>query len=76
MHARWPQGGEVDDLLIREAKYLTDVSHEFRVRMKKMSERKGKVRVMHHHAMVPPDICVGLCIRITVGPVCISLGPQ
>ncbi|KAL5460341.1 hypothetical protein EMCRGX_G033786 [Ephydatia muelleri] len=42
MHASWPQCGEVDDLLIREAKYLTDVTHEFRVRMKKMTERKGK----------------------------------
>ena len=49
MHARWPQCGDVDDLLIREAKYLTDVSHEFRVRMKKMTERKGKVRPTSLH---------------------------
>ena len=45
MHARWPEVGVVDRTLLKEADYLTTVSHEFRVRLKKMVEMREKVRV-------------------------------
>ena len=44
MHAHWPEVGVVDLTLLKEADYLTMVSHEFRVRLKKMVEMREKVR--------------------------------
>ena len=43
MHARWPAADKVDELLLRETDYLDDMSHDFRVRIKKMMELKEKV---------------------------------
>ena len=43
MKARWPEVGVVDPTLLKEADYLQNVSHEFRVRIKKMMEMRGKV---------------------------------
>ena len=43
MHARWPVADKVDELLLRETDYLDDMSHDFRVRIKKMLELKEKV---------------------------------
>lgn len=42
MKASWPTADEVDEVLVKEAEYLTDVSHDFRVRLKKMMELRGK----------------------------------
>ena len=44
MHAHWPEVGVVDPTLLKEADYLTTVSHEFRVRLKKMMEMREKVK--------------------------------
>lgn len=43
LKARWPEVGVVNRTLIREAEYLNEVVHEFRVRIKKMMEIRGKV---------------------------------
>ena len=43
MNAVWPTVGEVDKTLLRESDYLTTMSHEFRVRLRKMMDMKGKV---------------------------------
>ena len=44
MAARWPVlEGEVSETLLREADYLLTVSHEFRVRLKKMMDIREKV---------------------------------
>ncbi len=43
MEARWPECGEVNSTLLKEAEYLTNVTHEFRVRLKKMVDMRGKV---------------------------------
>ena len=44
MAARWPAlEGEVDKTLLKEADYLSTVSHEFRVRLKKMMDIREKV---------------------------------
>ena len=44
MSARWPAlEGEISDTLLREAEYLLNVSHEFRVRLKKMMDLREKV---------------------------------
>ncbi len=45
MNAVWPVAGEVELSLLKEADYLTFVSHEFRVRLRKMMDMKGKVCV-------------------------------
>ena len=42
MHARWPETVMVDTLLLKESEYLTQVSHEFRVRIKKMVDMREK----------------------------------
>lgn len=42
MHARWPEAVTVDTLLLKESEYLTQVSHEFRVRIKKMVDMREK----------------------------------
>lgn len=41
--ARWPEVESVNHTLIREAEYLNEVLHEFRVRIKKMMDIRGKV---------------------------------
>ena len=38
MRARWPEVGEVDHTPLKEWQYLIDVTHEFRIRLKKMVE--------------------------------------
>ena len=43
MNARWPTAEVVDELLLKESHYLNEVSHDFRVRIKKMMELKEKV---------------------------------
>lgn len=43
MKARWPDVGEIDELLLKESEYLAEVSHDFRVRLKKMLELREKV---------------------------------
>ena len=43
MYARWPVAEEIDKVLLRETRYLDDVSHDLRVRLKKMIELKEKV---------------------------------
>lgn len=49
MFARWPElEGEVDEMLLKEADYLQTVSHEFRVRLKKMMEIREKVEQPPH----------------------------
>ena len=45
MHVHWPEVGVVDHTLVKESDYLTTVSHEFRVRLKKMVEMREKVKV-------------------------------
>jgi len=42
MHAQWPEASTVDPLLLKESEYLTQVSHEFRVRIKKMVDLREK----------------------------------
>ena len=41
--ARWPEVGAVNQTLIREAEYFNEVVHEFRLRIKKMMDMRGKV---------------------------------
>lgn len=41
--ARWPEVGVVNQTLIREAEYFNEVVHEFRLRIKKMMDMRGKV---------------------------------
>jgi leucyl-tRNA synthetase len=41
--ARWPEVGVVNHTLIREAEYFNEVVHEFRLRIKKMMDMRGKV---------------------------------
>ena len=43
MQARWPEVGVVDQTLVHEDEYLHEVVHEFRIRIKKMMEIRGKV---------------------------------
>ena len=43
MYALWPDVGPVDDILLQKGKYLVDVSHELRVRLKRMIEIHKKV---------------------------------
>lgn len=43
MNARWPAADPVDELILKESQYITDVSHDFRVRLKKMIELREKV---------------------------------
>lgn len=43
IRAHWPEVGMVDHTLIKEANYLNEVVHEFRVRIKKMMDIRGKV---------------------------------
>ena len=58
MAARWPEFEPVDELILKESQYLSDVTHDFRVRMKKMMELREKVIFMS-----PPLPC---CINIHV----------
>lgn len=43
MTAQWPQCEQIDDIILKESQYITDVTHEFRVRIKKMVELQEKV---------------------------------
>lgn len=45
MTAQWPHSEQVDDILLKESHYITDVTHEFRVRIKKMMELQEKVSI-------------------------------
>ena len=40
VNARWPVGGEVDDVLIRSSQYIVDAAHEFRIRKKSLLQPK------------------------------------
>ncbi|XP_070553496.1 leucine--tRNA ligase, cytoplasmic-like [Ptychodera flava] len=43
MRAKWPQSKEVNDLLVRSSQYLMDSAHDFRLRLKNMTQPgKGK----------------------------------
>lgn len=44
--ARWPTVGVVNQTLLREAEYFNEVVHEFRLRIKKMLDMRGKVGVV------------------------------
>ena len=48
MSARWPEADVVDEVILKENQYLTDVTHDFRVRMKKMMELREKVMTYTH----------------------------
>lgn len=48
MAAKWPEAGPVDHTLLKESEYLTHVSHEFRVRINKMMDMRGKVSAALH----------------------------
>lgn len=43
MTAQWPQYEQIDEIILKESQYITDVTHEFRVRIKKMVELQEKV---------------------------------
>ena len=45
MSARWPTSFPVDPVLLKEKGYIDEVSHDFRVRIKKMLELREKVGV-------------------------------
>ena len=45
MTAQWPHCEQIDDILLKESQYITDVTHEFRVRIKKMMELQEKVSI-------------------------------
>ena len=62
MRARWPEVGVVDLTLLKEADYLTVVSHEFRVRLKKMVEMREKVIVQ---ASFSVNYCMTCCTTCT-----------
>jgi leucyl-tRNA synthetase len=42
MNAMWPESEKVDEVVLKESQYFTDVSHDFRVRMKKIMELREK----------------------------------
>lgn len=44
MDASWPVAGPVDEVLVRSSDYLMDAIHEFRLRLKALTNPgKGKV---------------------------------
>lgn len=46
VQARWPSkigDGVINELAIEEIQYLVKITHEFRIRLKKMISVKGKV---------------------------------
>jgi len=53
MHAQWPEASTVDPLLLKESEYLTQVSHEFRVRIKKMVDLREKKSAPSEKTMRP-----------------------
>ena len=53
MAAHWPEAGPVDHTLLKESEYLTHVSHEFRVRIKKMVDMRGKASAGDDMSAVP-----------------------
>lgn len=44
MKALWPNAEPIDDTLLKEKAYIDEVSHDFRVRIKKMIELREKVQ--------------------------------
>ena len=61
MRASWPEVREVNLTLLKEADYLINVSHEFRVRLKKMVEMREKVRVRSACSVCPIYMFVVEC---------------
>lgn len=61
MAARWLKAEPVDYTLLKESEYLTHVSHEFRVRIKKMVDMRGKASAKDDMSASP------LCLRCIVG---------
>ena len=59
MAARWPEAEPVDYTLLKESEYLTHVSHEFRVRIKKMVDMRGKASAKDDMSASP--LCL-MCI--------------
>jgi hypothetical protein len=64
MHARWPEVGVVDLTLLKEADYLTTVSHEFRVRLKKMVEMREKVETYNVSYFAQYTSCMDISISL------------
>lgn len=46
MTAQWPVSEKVDELVLKENNYLNEISHDFRVRLKKMMELREKVNLI------------------------------
>ena len=44
MHAKWPAGGLVDEILVKSSQYLTFSAHEFRIRYKAFCQPPGKTK--------------------------------
>ena len=44
MHARWPEAGKVDEMLVRSSQYLMDAAHDFRIRRKALMQPKKVTR--------------------------------
>lgn len=44
--AQWPAAGPVDAILLRQAEYLTDAAHDFRVKLKNYLT-PGKAALRH-----------------------------
>ena len=63
MKACWPEVEEVDDLLLKESEYLTEVSHDFRVRLKKMLGLREKVSELFHQVPKSFSTCYSFCNR-------------
>ena len=63
MRAAWPTAGVVDKLLLSEMQYFVEASHDFRVRIKKMVEMRGKVShtTRGHQSEGLPLLC--LCVQ-------------
>lgn len=56
MRASWPTAGPVDETFLKEKLYIDEVSHDFRVRIKKMLELREKV---HAHPRTTCNTCCG-----------------
>lgn len=49
VRANWPEGGPIDDILVRSSSYLMEAAHAFRLQVKNhiltASKKKGKSKV-------------------------------
>lgn len=54
--ASWPEVGVVDHTLIKETEYFGEVLHEFRVRIKKMMDIRGKVMFLFECRTLFPNM--------------------